>query len=76
MSCDSVESHQKFKKKYSIPFPLLADTDSKLCDAFGVPNEKYPQRSTFLIDSDGTIRKVWPKVKVEGHALDVLAAIE
>ena len=76
MSCDSVESHQKFRKKYSIPFPLLADTDAKLCDAFGVPHEKYPQRSTFLIDSDGTIRKVWPKVKVEGHALDVLAALK
>ena len=73
MSCDSVESHQTFKKKYSIPFTLLADTDSKLCDAFGVPNEKYPQRSTFLIDADGTIRKVWPKVDVKGHALDVLA---
>ncbi len=75
MSCDSVESHQAFKKKYSIPFPLLADTDSKLCDAFGVPNEKYPQRSTFLIDPDGTIRKVWPKVDVKGHALDVLNSI-
>ncbi len=73
MSCDSVESHQAFKKKHSIPFPLLADTDSKLCDAFGVPNEKYPQRSTFLIDADGTIRKVWPKVDVKGHAADVLS---
>jgi thioredoxin-dependent peroxiredoxin len=73
VSCDSVESHQAFKKKYSIPFVLLADTDGKLCDAFGVPNEKYPQRSTFLIDADGTVRKVWPKVKVEDHALDVLS---
>jgi peroxiredoxin Q/BCP len=73
VSCDSVESHQAFKKKYSIPFALLADTDGKLCEAFGVPNEKYPQRSTFLIDAGGTIRKVWPKVDVKGHALDVLA---
>ena len=73
VSGDSVESHQKFKQKYSIPFMLLADTESKLCDAFGVPNEKYPQRSTFLIDADGTIRKVWPKVDVKGHASDVLS---
>lgn len=73
MSCDSVESHQKFKKKYAMPFTLLADTDGKLCDAFGVPHEKYPQRSTFLFDAGGTICKVWPKVDVKGHALDVLS---
>jgi len=73
VSCDSVESHQAFKKKYSIPFMLLADTGAALCDAFGVPHEKYPQRSTFLIDAGGTIQKIWPKVDVKGHALDVLS---
>ena len=52
---------------------LLADTDAALCDAFGVPHEKYPQRSTFLIDAGGTIQKIWPKVDVKGHALDVLS---
>lgn len=67
VSRDSVESHQRFKKKYSIPFALLADTDSKLYNALGVN-----ARSTFLIDDKGTIVKVWPKVKVDEHADDLL----
>jgi peroxiredoxin Q/BCP len=83
VSRDSVASHQKFKAKFEIPFKLLADTDSKLCDAFGVISDKtmYGKllkgvtRSTFLIDPSGTIVKVWPKVKVEGHAEEVLASI-
>jgi thioredoxin-dependent peroxiredoxin len=83
VSRDSVESHQKFKKKYSIPFALLADTDSKVCDAFGVIVEKtmYGKkrmgiaRSTFLIDKDGTIVKVWPKVSVGEHAEEVLSSL-
>lgn len=83
MSRDSVASHQKFKTKYDIPFRLLADVDSKLCDAFGVIVEKNSdgkitkgvQRSTFLIDESGTIVKVWPKVNVENHAQDVLTSL-
>lgn len=83
MSRDPVASHQKFKAKYDIPFRLLADVDSKLCDAFGVIVEKNMygkitkgvQRSTFLIDSSGKIVKVWPKVKVDGHAEEVLDAL-
>ena len=83
VSRDSVESHQRFKKKYSIPFALLADTESKLCDAFGVIVEKNMDgkkskgiaRSTFLIDGEGTIVKVWPKVNVDEHADDVLASL-
>jgi peroxiredoxin Q/BCP len=79
VSRDSVASHQKFKTKYDIPFKLLADVDSKLSDAFGVIVEKNMygkvtkgvQRSTFLVDASGKIQKVWPKVKVEGHADDV-----
>ncbi|HVN69139.1 MAG TPA: peroxiredoxin, partial [Candidatus Binatia bacterium] len=70
VSRDSVESHQRFKKKYSIPFALLADTRSELYKALGVN-----ARSTFLIDADGTIRKVWPKVNVNDHAEDVLASL-
>ena len=66
VSKDSVASHQKFKAKYSLPFPLIADTDGKMCQAFGVD-----ARTTFLIDPDGAIRKVWPKVSVAGHAEDV-----
>jgi thioredoxin-dependent peroxiredoxin len=83
VSRDSVESHQKFKKKYSIPFELLSDGESKLCDAFGVIVEKnmYGKkskgiaRSTFLIDAAGTIVKAWPKVKVDGHVEEVLASL-
>ncbi|HEX3670352.1 MAG TPA: peroxiredoxin [Candidatus Cybelea sp.] len=70
VSRDSVESHQRFKKKYSIPFALLADTESKLYKALDVN-----ARSTFLIDGDGKILKVWPKVSVNDHAEDVLASL-
>ena len=83
VSRDSAESHRKFKAKFSIPFPLISDVDSKLCDAFGVIVEKEMygrkskgiQRSTFLFDRDGTIVRVWPKVKVDGHAEEVLASL-
>jgi thioredoxin-dependent peroxiredoxin len=83
VSRDSVESHKKFKDKFSIPFELLADTDSELCDAFGVIVEKNMygkkskgvQRSTFLIDKDGTIVKRWPRVSVDEHAEAVLAEL-
>jgi peroxiredoxin Q/BCP len=84
VSRDSVASHQRFKKKYGIAFRLLADTEQRLCEAFGVIVEKNMygkkslgiQRSTFLIDAGGTVVRVWPKVSVDGHADDVLAAIE
>ena len=83
VSRDSVKSHQKFKAKYGIPFTLLADVDSKVCDAFGVIADKSlygkltkgVQRSTFLIGSDGTILQSWPKVSVAGHAEEVYEAL-
>jgi thioredoxin-dependent peroxiredoxin len=83
VSRDSVESHQRFKKKYGIPYPLIADTDSGLCDAFGVIVEKTMYgikrmglaRSTFVIDAGGSIVKVWPNVKVDGHVQAVLASL-
>jgi len=70
VSRDSVESHQRFKQKYSIPFTLLADTESKLYKALGVN-----ARSTFLIDENGRIIKVWPKVNVNEHADEVLRSL-
>ncbi|HTX56051.1 MAG TPA: peroxiredoxin [Candidatus Acidoferrales bacterium] len=70
VSRDGAASHQKFKAKYGIPFTLLADTDSKLTDALGVKG-----RTTFLIDGSGVIVKVWPKVKVDDHADEVLASL-
>jgi peroxiredoxin Q/BCP len=83
VSRDSAESHRRFKEKFSIPFELLADTESKLCDAFGVIVEKnmYGKkskgiaRSTFLIDGSGKIVKAWPKVNVDEHADEVLASL-
>ncbi len=83
VSRDSVSSQAKFKAKYELPFPLLADTESTVCDAFGVLAEKnmYGKksigivRSTFLVDAAGTITKVWPKVSVEGHAQEVLQSL-
>ncbi len=83
VSRDSVASHVKFKEKFDLPFPLLADTESSVCDAFGTIVEKnmYGKkslgiaRSTFLFDEAGTLVHVWPKVSVPGHAEDVLSKI-
>ena len=83
VSRDSVASHLKFKDKYNLPFRLLADVDSKLCDAFGVIVEKNMygkkslgiQRSTFLFDAAGKCLAVWPKVSVDGHAEDVFSRL-
>lgn len=82
VSRDNVASQRKFKEKYGLPFHLLADVDSKICDGFGVIVEKNTygkkslgiQRSTFLIE-DGKILKSWPKVSVEGHAAEVLSSL-
>ena len=83
VSRDDAAAQKKFAQKYGLNFPLLADTSSAICDAFGVIVEKNMygkkslgiQRSTFLIDASGTIAKVWPKVSVEGHAAAVLEAV-
>ena len=83
VSRDSVEAQHAFKEKYSFPFQLLADVDSKICDAFGVMVERERDgvksmgvaRATFLIGKDGTVEKVWPAVSVEGHGADVLACV-
>lgn len=81
-SKDSVESHDNFKAKQSLPFALLADTEGVLCDAYGVWVEKKLygrtymgiERATFLIDEQGVVREIWRKVKVKGHAGAVLAS--
>jgi len=82
VSRDAVKAQAKFKEKYDVPFALLADVESAICDAFGVIVEKNMygkkslgiQRSTFIV-KDGTIAKVWPKVSVEGHAAEVLSSL-
>ena len=84
VSADDIASHQKFADKYGLPFPLLADTDTKVSQRYGVWKEKeYAgkkfmgiNRETFLIDKDGIVRKVWPKVQPAGHAQEVLETIE
>ena len=83
VSRDSAAKHDKFKAKYGFPFALIADTDGRLCEAFSVWVEKSMyrrkymgiERSTFLINATGSVRRVWRKVKVPGHAEDVLAAV-
>jgi len=83
LSPDSVERHGKFKAKFGLPFPLLADPEKTVLTAYGAygPKTMYGKRvegvirSTFVIGPDGIIRKVFPKVKPEGHAAEVLAAL-
>ncbi len=82
ISRDSIASHVRFRDKENLPFELLSDTDEKLCKLFDVIKEKNMygkkvmgiERSTFLIDAAGVLRHEWRKVKVAGHADDVLAA--
>jgi len=84
ISRDPVKSHDKFKAKYDLPFPLASDEDGKVCEAYGTWVEKSMygrkymgiERSTFLIDGKGVIRNVWRKVKVPGHADEVLKAAQ
>ncbi|MGD0533015.1 MAG: thioredoxin-dependent thiol peroxidase [Methyloceanibacter sp.] len=84
VSKDSVASHDKFKTKFKLPFPLASDDDGKVCEAYGAWVEKSMfgkkymgiERSTFLIDEKGVVRNIWGKVKVDGHAGEVLKAAE
>ena len=83
ISPDSVKSHQKFKTKYDLPFTLLADTEHAIAEKYGVWKEKSMygrkymgvERSTFLIDATGTLRRIFEKVKPAGHAEEVAAAL-
>ena len=82
VSPDGVASHDKFKAKQELNFTLISDEDKSLCEAFGVWKEKSMygkkymgvERSTFLIDDTGVIRRAWRKVKVPGHVAEVLEA--
>lgn len=82
VSRDSLAAHDRFKTRHCFPFELLSDEDERLCSMFGVIKEKSMygrkvlgiERSTFLIDADGVLRREWRKVKVGGHVEEVLAA--
>jgi peroxiredoxin Q/BCP len=84
VSFDGQESHQKFIKKFTLPFTLLSDEDKVVAKAYGVYKEKSMygkkywgiERSTFVIDQAGKLKAIFRKVKVDGHADDVLAALK
>ncbi len=84
VSKDPVESHDKFVKKHALGIPLVSDADGDICERYGVWVEKSMygkkymgvERTTFLIDRDGRIARIWRKVKVPGHAEEVLKAAE
>jgi thioredoxin-dependent peroxiredoxin len=84
ISTDSIESHEKFRDKFDLNFPLLSDPEHAVAEKFGAWREKNMygkksmgiQRSTFLIDASGKVAKVWKAVKVDGHDAQVIAALE
>ena len=84
VSPDDEKKHTRFIAKYNLPFDLIADTDHSMAEAFGVWVEKSMygkkymgiERTTFLFDTTGKIAAIWPKVKVDGHAAEVLAAAQ
>jgi len=84
VSTDDVASHEKFRDKFKLNFPLLADVDHKTADAYGAWREKNMygkkswgvQRSTFVIDADGVVRKAWKRVQVDGHDEQVIEAVK
>jgi peroxiredoxin Q/BCP len=84
VSRDSLKSHENFTAKQSLPFPLIADTDESLCEIFGVVKMKNMygkqvrgiERSTFLIDAEGTLVREWRGLRVPGHVEAVLQAVQ
>ncbi|MFN2383818.1 MAG: peroxiredoxin [Gemmatimonadota bacterium] len=80
ISRDSVESHHAFRAKEGLTFPLLSDADGDVCERYGVWKKKMTgmgiERTTFVIGPDGRIARVFPRVKVEGHDREVLAAVQ
>lgn len=83
ISADSVESHRKFRQKYHLPFSLLADTDHSVSERYGTYGPKKfmgkeslgISRVTYLVDQNGIVKQVWPKVDPERHADEILAAL-
>jgi thioredoxin-dependent peroxiredoxin len=83
VSPDTAKSHKKFSEKFNLPFPLLLDEEKKIINAYGVWGEKTfmgrkymgVYRVTFLIGKDGRIKKIWPDVKPDGHASEILSEL-
>jgi peroxiredoxin Q/BCP len=84
ISADGARSHAAFRSKFGLSFPLLSDEDHAVADAYGAWQEKQNYgktymgiaRSSFLVDPDGVIAVTWPKVRADGHAAEVMAALE
>jgi thioredoxin-dependent peroxiredoxin len=84
VSPDDSGSHARFAEKFELPFPLLSDPDHKVCEVFGVWKEKNMygrksmgvERTTFIIDAQGVVRAVFPRVKVDGHSDAVIQALD
>jgi peroxiredoxin Q/BCP len=84
ISRDSIKSHENFKARFTLPFTLLSDADETVCNQFGVIKQKKLygkdvrgiERSTFVLDSKGIIRKEWRGLKADGHAQEVLAFVQ
>lgn len=84
ISKDTVTKHDKFKAKHGLTFPLASDAEGDVCERYGVWKEKSMygktflgiERSTFVVGRDGTLARIWPKVKVKGHAAEVLEAVK
>jgi peroxiredoxin Q/BCP len=84
VSRDNLASHRRFTEKYRLPFPLLSDPDAKVCKAYGVYKQKSMygrtywgiERTTFVIDEQGRIAKIFPKVSVDGHIDEILQALQ
>jgi len=84
ISRDTLKSHEKFKDKFGFPFELIADPDEAICTLFDVIKDKNMygkkvrgiERSTFLVDEDGVLLREWRKVKVDGHAQEVLDSLQ
>ncbi len=83
ISRDTLKAQEKFREKFGFPFELIADPDETICELFGVMKDKNMygkkvrgiERSTFLVDEDGKLLREWRKVKVDGHARDVLDSL-
>jgi peroxiredoxin Q/BCP len=84
ISRDSIKSHENFKTKFTLPFALLSDADETVCNLFGVMKQKMMygkqvrgiERSTFVLDNKGILRKEWRGLKADGHAQEVLSLIQ
>lgn len=83
VSPDSAKSHRKFREKYGLPYNLLVDEEHRLADAYGIWKEKTlygvkymgVERTTIVIDGEGKVRKIFPKVQIDGHVEEVAATV-